>query len=74
MSGEESSAKARDSDSAFMPRSCSHSAGFAKGEAGPQSSEWKNEKAKSEVSSKLFPMRSRKKVKKEELGIMKEPP
>ena len=34
MSGVESSAKARDSDSASMPRSCSHSAGFAKGESG----------------------------------------
>jgi hypothetical protein len=45
-----------------MPRFCSHSAGFAKGkEAGAQSSEWKNETAKSEVSSKLFPMRSWKK-------------
>jgi hypothetical protein len=43
-----------------MPRSSSHSAGFAKREAGAQSSEWKNETAKSEVSSKLFPMRSRK--------------
>src|SRR6266566_2842191 len=74
MSGVESSAKARDSDSASMPRSCSHSAGFAKGEAGAQSSEWKNETAKSEVSSNLFPMRSGTKVKKEELGIMEEPP